>query len=131
MTVPEVQSGKGSTTKMYRLFHKILHIMLRSALKLRKETTWRASQSRGPIHGGKVDMGKKKKWYETWWGALWTLALVDANPGRGVSVFMEVDKEMADLRLASNEGSAWEPARSKTDEAPESCPEATSATCIT
>ena len=100
-------------------------------MNLGKETTWQASQYRGPSHRGKADMGKTKKWYETWWGALWTLALVDANPGRGVSVFMEVDKAMADLPLASHESSAGEPARSKTDEAPDSCPAATAATCVT
>jgi len=40
---------------------------------------------------------KKKKWHDTWWGLLWTLAIVDANPGRGLRVFMEVDKDMEDL----------------------------------
>ena len=40
---------------------------------------------------------KKKKWYETWWGLLWTLAIVDARPGRGIQTFMEVDRELNDL----------------------------------
>ncbi|MDH4205457.1 MAG: hypothetical protein OEV45_08010 [Desulfobacteraceae bacterium] len=39
----------------------------------------------------------KKKWYETWWGLLWTLAIVDASPGRGIQAFMEVDRELKDL----------------------------------
>lgn len=39
----------------------------------------------------------KKKWYETWWGLLWTLAIVDATPGRGIQTFMEVDRELNDL----------------------------------
>ena len=40
---------------------------------------------------------KKKKWYDTWWGLLWTLAIVDAVPGRGLQTFMEVDRELNDL----------------------------------
>jgi len=40
---------------------------------------------------------KKKKWYETWWGLLWTLAIVDAIPGRGIQTFMEIDRELNDL----------------------------------
>ena len=40
---------------------------------------------------------KKKKWYDTCWGLLWTLAIVDANPGCGIRVFMDVDKDMEDL----------------------------------
>ena len=39
----------------------------------------------------------KKKWYETWWGLLWTLAIVDASPGRGVQTFLEFDRELDDL----------------------------------
>jgi len=39
----------------------------------------------------------KKKWYETWWGLLWTLAIVDASPGRGIQTFMEFDRELNDL----------------------------------
>jgi hypothetical protein len=45
----------------------------------------------------------KKKWYETWWGLLWTLAIVDANPGRGLQTFMEVDRELNDLSEISED----------------------------
>jgi hypothetical protein len=44
-----------------------------------------------------ADNKRKKKWSETWWGLLWTLAMVEANPGRGLRVFMEVDKDFEDL----------------------------------
>ena len=44
---------------------------------------------------------KKKKWNETWWGFLWVLAIVDANPGRGLRVFMEVDEELKNLCRSS------------------------------
>jgi hypothetical protein len=46
---------------------------------------------------------KKKKWYDTWWGLLWTLAIVDAVPGRGLQTFMEVDRELNDLSEVSQE----------------------------
>ena len=46
---------------------------------------------------------KKKKWYETWWGLLWTLAIVDASPGRGLQTFMEVDRELSDLSEVGQE----------------------------
>jgi hypothetical protein len=46
---------------------------------------------------------KKKKWYDTWWGLLWTLAIVDAAPGRGLQTFMEVDRELNDLSEVSQE----------------------------
>ena len=52
-----------------------------------------------------------KKWYETWWGLLWTLAIVDAHPGRGVRVFMELDKELSELPEFKSEESVCEPAR--------------------
>ena len=35
----------------------------------------------------------EKKWYNTWWGALWALAMVEANPGRGLRIFMEMDED--------------------------------------
>ncbi len=44
-----------------------------------------------------IKKDKKKKWYETWWGLLWTLAIVDAAPARGLQTFMEVDRELNDL----------------------------------
>ncbi len=50
-------------------------------------------------------MAKKKKWYETWWGTLWTLATLDANPGSGLRAFMELDKELEDLPVESTEKS--------------------------
>lgn len=39
-------------------------------------------------------MAQKKKWYDTWWGLLYTLAIVDGNPGRGFRRFMEMDRLM-------------------------------------
>ncbi|UCH20194.1 MAG: hypothetical protein JSU83_16750 [Deltaproteobacteria bacterium] len=39
---------------------------------------------------------KKKKWYDTWWGLLYTLAIVDGNPGRGFHRFMEMDRVMGE-----------------------------------
>ena len=44
-----------------------------------------------------TEKNTKKKWYDTWWGLLWTLAIVDANPGRGIQTFMEVDRELNNL----------------------------------
>ena len=40
---------------------------------------------------------KKKKWYDSWWGALWALAVIDGSPGRSVRAFMEVDEALRDL----------------------------------
>jgi hypothetical protein len=76
-------------------------------------------------------MAGKKKWYETWWGLLWTLALTDANPGRGLRVFMEVDRELGDLEIVENEGLDREPYRTHSKEASETCLGASSATCST
>lgn len=50
-----------------------------------------------------TEKNTKKKWYETWWGLLWTLAIVDANPGRGIQTFMEVDRELNDLSEVSED----------------------------
>jgi len=52
---------------------------------------------------------KKKKWYDTWWGLLWTLAIVDAAPGRGLQTFMEFDRELNDLSEVSQEVCDREP----------------------
>lgn len=53
---------------------------------------------RMPLPKGMVDkMGEKKKWYDTWWGSLWTLAMIDANPGRGIRTFMEIDEALKDM----------------------------------
>jgi hypothetical protein len=49
------------------------------------------------IYMNNTEKKTKKKWYDTWWGLLWTLAIVDANPGRGIQTFMEVDRELKDL----------------------------------
>ena len=66
-----------------------------------------------------ADKNRKKKWSETWWGLLWTLAMVEANPGRGLRVFMEVDKDFENLakvedqRPVRNSSQATEPKRIK------------------
>ena len=54
-----------------------------------------------------------KKWYETWWGHLWTLAIVDAHPGHGIRVFMKVDKELGELPEFKNEASDCKSTRPK------------------
>ena len=69
-----------------------------------------------------AEKGKKKKWYETWWGLLWTLALVDANPGRGLQVFMDVDKELHGLADMPEDESVWKPAKSYKPRRASSCP---------
>jgi ABC-type Fe3+ transport system substrate-binding protein len=51
-----------------------------------------------------ADKKRKKKWSETWWGLLWTLAMVEANPGRGLRVFMEVDKDFENLAKVEDQG---------------------------
>ena len=51
-----------------------------------------------------MDKNKKKKWYENWWGILWTLAWVDASPGRNVRAFMLMDKEMESLPDFDDDG---------------------------
>ena len=72
-------------------------------------------------------MNKKKKWYDTWWGLLWTLALVDANPGRGLQAFMEMDEALKDLPV--EESFAGEPAQSRRKEKIELCPEGGPVAC--
>ena len=42
-------------------------------------------------------MEKKKKWYDSWWGALWALAIIDGGPGRSLRTFMEVEEALSDL----------------------------------
>ncbi len=59
-----------------------------------------------------TEIKKKKKWYDTWWGLLWTLAIIDASPGQGLQVFMEVDKDMRDLKIEDDKPSR-KPLRSK------------------
>jgi len=45
-----------------------------------------------------VEENKKKKWYDTWWGLLWTLAIVDMSPGCSVRRFIEMDNQLRDLK---------------------------------
>jgi len=54
-----------------------------------------------------------KKWYETWGGLLWTSALADANPGRGLRVFMDLDKELGEPPEFGTEDSVCKPTRFK------------------
>ncbi len=58
-----------------------------------------------------VDKKRKKKWSETWWGLLWTLAMVEANPGRGIRVFMEVDKDLENLTVMDDNHPGRKPSR--------------------
>ncbi|OGP57369.1 MAG: hypothetical protein A2V65_08805 [Deltaproteobacteria bacterium RBG_13_49_15] len=74
-------------------------------------------------------MGKKKKWYDTWWGALWTLAIMDAHPGHGLKVFMEVDRALQNLPEFSSDNSVEEGAHQKKEKAIISCPENAPAGC--
>lgn len=48
-------------------------------------------------------MTNKKKWYDTWWGSLWALAVIDGNPGSGVRTFMEIDEALQDMVLEETE----------------------------
>lgn len=68
-------------------------------------------------------MRKKKKWYDTWWGALWILAIMDANPGRGLKVFMEVDRALQNLPEFSGENSVEEGSYQKEAKPITPCPE--------
>ena len=76
-----------------------------------------------------IEKKKRKKWYEEWWGLLWTLAIVDANPGRGVRVFMEVDKAMEDLTDLPDELSGRKPSWPKERKGTEPCPAGAPAHC--
>jgi hypothetical protein len=71
---------------------------------------------------------KKKKWYDSWWGALYTLAIVDGNPGRGFRRFMEMDRVMGDSERNVN-GSIPEPIRPHQRKDPDSCPTTSPANC--
>ena len=68
------------------------------------------------------DKKRKKKWSETWWGLLWTLAMVDANPGRGLHIFMEVDKDFEDLAKVEDKRPVWKPSRSTKPKPIAPCP---------
>lgn len=68
------------------------------------------------------DKKRKKKWSETWWGLLWTLAMVEANPGRGLRVFMEVDKDFEELARVEAHGLDRNTARSTKPKPIAPCP---------
>ena len=68
------------------------------------------------------DKKRKKKWSETWWGLLWTLAMVEANPGRGLRVFMEVDKDFEDLAKVEDKRPVWKPSISTKPKPIAPCP---------
>lgn len=78
-----------------------------------------------------IEKNKRKKWYAEWWGILWTLAIVDANPGRGLRVFMEVDKDMQDLTDLPDELSVRKPSWPKETKRIEPCPAEAPAPCRT
>jgi hypothetical protein len=66
-------------------------------------------------------MAEKKKWYDTWWGSLWTLAMIDANPGRGMRTFMEVDEALQDM-VVEDEPAVNNAAEPKEGKRREPCP---------
>jgi hypothetical protein len=66
-------------------------------------------------------MAKKKKWYDTWWGALWVLAAVEASPGRGVRTFMEMDEALKDMAV-EDEAEVRETSKAGKEESGEDCP---------
>jgi hypothetical protein len=74
-------------------------------------------------------MANKKKWYDSWWGLLWTLALVDASPGRGVQMFMAVDEGHKHLPEFENGPEAVEQDPVKEPKTITPCPAAASAEC--
>ena len=71
----------------------------------------------------------KKKWYDTWWGLLWTLAVVDAIPGRGLQAFMELDAEMKELPEFQEETASESQAPGNARKGAISCPADASADC--
>jgi hypothetical protein len=71
---------------------------------------------------------KKKKWYDTWWGALWALAIIDGNPGRGVQAFMEVDEALSDLDI-EKESVVFSSSHAKTKNEANPCHTGASAHC--
>jgi len=75
-------------------------------------------------------MAAQKKWYDSWWGALYTLAIVDGNPGRGFRRFMEMDRVMGDSGRNEN-GSTLEPIRPHQRKDPDSCLTTSPANCET
>ena len=73
---------------------------------------------------------KKKKWYDTWWGALWALAIIDGNPGRSVRAFMEVDEALSDLDV-EEERTVFPSSHADTKNTTTPCPTGSSAPCET
>ena len=75
-------------------------------------------------------MVAQKKWYESWWGALYTLAIVDGNPGRGFRRFMEMDRVMGDSERNEN-GLTLGPTQPNQRKDSDSCPTTPPASCET
>lgn len=71
---------------------------------------------------------KKKKWYDTWWGALWALAIIDGGPGRSVRTFMEVDEALSDLDV-EEERVVFSSSHANAKNATNPCPTGSSAHC--
>ncbi len=75
-------------------------------------------------------MAEKKKWYDAWWGLLYTLAIVDGNPGRGLRRFMEMDRVLGETDGEEN-GSIRGSFRSSERTDPNPCPATSPANCKT
>ena len=73
-------------------------------------------------------MEKKKKWYDSWWGALWALAVIDGVPGRSLRTFMEVDEALSDLDVEEGRKFIASP-RINTQKTTNPCPAGSSANC--
>ena len=75
-------------------------------------------------------MEAQKKWYDSWWGALYTLAIVDGNPGRGFRRFIEMDRVMGDSQRNEN-GSTLLPIRPLQKKDSDECSTTSPASCET
>ncbi|UCH20193.1 MAG: hypothetical protein JSU83_16745 [Deltaproteobacteria bacterium] len=75
-----------------------------------------------------VEKMKKIKWYDTWWGALWALAIIDGSLGRSVRAFTEVDEALRDLD-AEGESAVNESSHADTNSTVDPCPTGSSAYC--
>ena len=73
---------------------------------------------------------KKKKWSDSWWGALWALVIIDGNPGRSVRAFMEVDEALSDLDV-EEERVVLSSAHANAKNSINPCPTGSSAHCET
>jgi len=77
-----------------------------------------------------AEIKKKKKWYDSWWGALWALAVIDGSPGRSVRAFMEVDEALRDLDVEGESAVAVnEFSHANTNSKTDPCPAGSSAYC--